>query len=80
MLLTRDFSRLPQMEGFFAGYVTSGGARPSDKGGGVVGGGMGLAGLKNFLGTLRDSVLSKNKGARPRGLSPGSATGVTPRL
>jgi len=32
MLLTRDFSRLPQMEGFFAVYVTSGGSRPSDKG------------------------------------------------
>lgn len=34
MLVTRDFSRLPQMEGLFAGYVTSGGSRPSDKGDG----------------------------------------------
>ena len=47
MLLTRDFSRLPQMEGFFAGYVTSGGARPSDKGGG---GRDGVGWSEKFLG------------------------------
>ena len=47
MLLTRDFSRLPQMEGFFAGYVTSGGARPSGKGGG---GRDGVGWSEKFLG------------------------------
>ena len=77
MLLTRDFSRLPQMEGFFAGYVTSGGARPSDKGGG---GRDGVGWSEKFFGDPSGLSLSKNKGARPPGLSPGSATGVTQRL
>ena len=49
MLLTLDFSRLPQMEGFFAGYVTSGGARPSDEGGGVVGGRDGIGWSEKFF-------------------------------
>ena len=62
MLLTRDFSRLPQMEDFFAGYVTSGGSRPSDKGGG---GRDGVGWSENFLGTLRDSVCLKIRGPAP---------------
>ena len=49
MLLTRDFSRLPQMEDFFAGYVTSGGSKPSDKG--VGGGGRdGVGWSEKFFG------------------------------
>ena len=79
MLLTRDFSRLPQMEGFFAGYVTSGESKPSDKGGGG-GGGTGLAGLKNFLGPFGTQFCLKIKGPAPPGLSPGSATKVTQSL
>ena len=70
MLLTRDVSRLPQMEGFFAGYVTSGGVRPSDKGGGVVGGeGWDWLVWKIFWGPFGTQFCLKIRGPAP-GASP----------